>query len=64
MTEEQLNEMVNRFLGWKLPSDFAPDAGVSFKPTYPHDSPHWPIGTNLLTAEQAKAMIKHMLGVA
>lgn len=52
--------MVNRFLGWKLPQNFNPDAGISFVPsTHPLS---WPIGTNLLTADQAKAMIEYLLG--
>ena len=53
-----LNAMVDKFLCWKFPKDFAPDAGISFKPCGPHDSPHWPIGTNILTAEQAKQMFR------
>ena len=61
MTEKQIDEMVSHFLGWKLPQDFAPDAGITFKPTHQYDSPHWPIGTNLMNAEQARVMIKHML---
>lgn len=53
------NEMVSRFLGWKLPEDFYPDAGVSFKaPQHPYG---WPTGTNLLHAGQAKAMLEHVL---
>lgn len=54
---------VDRFLGWKLPQDFAPDAGISFMPsTHPLG---WPVGTNLLSADQAKAMFEHALaGVA
>ena len=56
------DEMVNRFLGWKLPRDFGPDAGVSFTPPA---NPHWwPIGTNLLTAEQARAMLEYVLSAA
>jgi hypothetical protein len=31
MTEDQIKHMANRFLGWKLPSNFSPDAGISFK---------------------------------
>ena len=67
-----VDEMVNRFLGWKLPEDFCPDDGISFerehsveymakqgKPPLRHE----PIGTNLFTAGQAKAMVKHMLGL-
>ena len=56
----KIDEMVNRFLGWKLPKDFCPDAGISFKPSKPDgfDQPGWcPIGTNLLTAEQARQML-------
>ena len=67
ISEQQIDEMVNRFLGWKLPPDFNPDAGISFKPTKPHEgdalgNSWWPIGTNLLTADQAREMVKHMLG--
>ncbi len=55
------DEMVGRFLGWKLPQDFCPDAGISFKPTHPDRPDWWPIGTNLLHAGQAKAMLEHVL---
>lgn len=61
-TDEQIDQMVSRFLGWKLPKDFCPDGGITFKPVHPHDSPNWPIGTCLLNDDQARAMIKHMLG--
>ncbi len=54
--------MVDRFLDWKLPADFAPDAGISFEPRYEHDSPHWPSGTNLMHAGQAKEMLEHAIG--
>ena len=55
-----VDEMVNKFLGWKLPEDFAPDAGISFDTAY---GEKWgmPTGTNLLTASQAKEMILSML---
>jgi hypothetical protein len=59
--------MVSRFLGWKLPSDFAPDCGISFdgrKDDEWNKNLTWPIGTNLFTANQAKAMLEHVLGVA
>lgn len=69
ITDAQVDEMVNRFLGWKLPKDFHPDAGISFKPSngipYEGDAlgnSWWPIGTNLLTADQARQMIEHILG--
>lgn len=57
--------MVDRFLGWKLPEDFQPDAGISFKPNYNEDTQyenkHQPVGTNLFTATQATEMVKYML---
>lgn len=58
------NEMVDRFLSWKLPQDFAPDCHISFKLPDPvlNPNPSWPVGTNLLTAVQARAMLEHVLG--
>lgn len=56
---ELIDHMVNRFLGWSLPQDFYPDAGILFKP--PTNQKGWPIGTNLLTAEQAKRMFEHCI---
>jgi len=58
MNDDQIKHMVDRFLTWKLPADFWPDAGISFKNGLGQS---WPIGTNLLTATQAKAMVRHML---
>jgi hypothetical protein len=65
------DEMVNRFLSWKLPDDFCPDGGVSFSKTVgtmdgQRDRKEmgpawWPVGTNLLSAEQARAMLTHVL---
>ena len=52
-----IEHMVNRFLTWNLPADFAPDGGISFN----HIEASQPTGTNLFTATQAKAMIAHML---
>lgn len=73
MTEDQIKYMTQRFLMWKLPEHFSPDNGISFKPTF-NDSPAAmralgltepmkcnPVGTNLFSAEQAEAMIRHML---
>lgn len=61
-----VDAMVSRFLGWTLPKDFAPDAGISFKPIpNPHGDPYpWPTGTNLLHAGQAKAMFEYVLAAA
>lgn len=59
-----LDAMVNRFLGWTLPRDFGPDAGISFSPTKPdgYGTPWWPSGTNLLTADQARQMFEYCTG--
>lgn len=57
--------MVDRFLGWKLPQDFGPDCHISFdrvNASKPYAS--WPVGTNLLTADQAKEMLQHVVGGA
>ena len=67
-TDDLVNEMASRFLCWKLPKDFSPDAGISFSPTKPYDGDEygnswWPVGTNLLHAGQAEEMVRHMLGL-
>lgn len=63
-------EMVSRFLSWKLPEDFHPDAGISFSPHFNVEynaklglppQRHDPVGTNLFTATQARAMLEHVL---
>lgn len=65
--KEKIDQMVTRFLGWKLPADFAPDGGITFNQIA---NPHMfmadqykrePIGTNLFTADQAKAMFEYVL---
>lgn len=66
MTEDQIKHMVDRFLGWKLPEDFAPDCGISFDANAaiklnPRNGKYEPIGTNLFTATQADAMVRYML---
>lgn len=65
MTEDQIKHMVNRFLAWKLPEHFRPDAGISFKAEYNENTPwprkHAPSGTNLFDANQADAMVRFML---
>lgn len=65
MNDAQIKHMIDRFLGWKLPEDFHPDAGISFKPTFndhlPTPTKHEPSGTNLFHAAQAEAMVRYML---
>lgn len=65
MTDEQIKYMVNRFLGWRLPANFSPDAGISFNAEFnehtAHPMKHEPSGTNLLDATQAEAMVRYMI---
>ena len=69
-TEGQIKYMVNRFLQWKLPKDFHPDAGIGFNPFFnveymaSQGKPpmrHEPVGTNLFDATQADAMVRFMI---
>lgn len=62
MTKAQIKHMVDRFLSWKLPANFNPDAGISYtRPNYHPDVDETPSGTNLLDAQQAEAMVRHMI---
>ena len=70
MTEEQIKYMAERFLRWRLPEDFSPDAGISFEPEF---NKEWmakkgkppmrsePTGTNLFDYRQAIEMVRHMV---
>jgi hypothetical protein len=66
MQDYQIKHMVDRFLGWKLPENFNPDNGISFdadaaKKLHPQNHRHEPVGTNLLDAQQAEAMIRYLV---
>ena len=65
MTSEQIEYMVQRFLGWRLPENFNPDAGISFKPYFNEHTDHpmksEPTGTNLFDYGQAKEMIRYLV---
>jgi hypothetical protein len=65
MTDKQIQYMVNRFLTWRLPENFSPDAGISFKAVFnehtTHPMKHEPVGTNLFDAGQAEGMVRHMI---
>lgn len=65
MTEAQMKHMAERFLAWKLPDDFHPDAGISFEQVYnkgtASEMRHKPTGTNLLNYTQALEMVRHMV---
>ena len=71
LSDEQVDEIVKRavvrFLSWRLPDDFAPDCGIEFDGRGVDARGYaksWPVGTNLLTAEQARAMFDHCLRAA
>jgi hypothetical protein len=66
------DEMVSRFLAWELPKDFQPDGGVTFerkvrtidggkRDRAELGAGWWPVGTNLLTAKQARQMLERVL---
>lgn len=62
MTEDQIKHMVGRFLGWRLPKNFNPDAGISYtRPNYAPNVEATPSGTNLFDATQADEMVRHMI---
>ena len=49
MTDELIKEMVAPLLfRWKLLADFAPDAGISFRPNSMEHTQRTPCGTSLL----------------
>lgn len=60
-----IKHMVTRFLGWKLPANFSPDAGISFKAEF-NEHTDWPMkhepsGTNLFDAKQTEAMVRYLI---
>ncbi len=65
LTDEMINYMADRFCGWPLPDGFNPDGGVSYERfgnkgtdrEFRRDT----TGTNLLSHEQAKEMIRYMV---
>lgn len=63
--EELIKNAVNKFLGWKLPDDFNPDGGISFKKEFNEHTEHpmknEPVGTHLFSAQQAEEMIRYIL---
>jgi hypothetical protein len=65
MTDKQISYMVARFLQWRLPENFNPDAGISFKPNFnehtAYPMKHEPVGTNLFDATQAEAMVRYLI---
>ena len=61
LTENQIKHLVDRFLGWHVPENFAPDAGITYtRLSYQHSADTMPSGTNILDATQADAMVRYM----
>jgi hypothetical protein len=53
MTDEQIKHMTERFLSWRLPEHFNPDAGISFDPVFNKGSQYEKIGAGLQPASAA-----------
>lgn len=61
-TDDQIKHIVDRFLGWRVPSDFNPDAGIAYTPARQLPGiDRRPYGTNLLDAQQAEAMVRYIV---
>lgn len=56
------DDMVSRFLAWRLPDNFGPDGYVKFDSVTAKRNNSWPTGTNLLDGQQARAMLEHAIG--
>ncbi len=65
MSDEQIKHMVTRFLTWRLPENFNPDGGISFRRYFNEKTNHQmksePVGTNLFDYTQAEEMVRFML---
>lgn len=67
LTDAQIKTMVDRFLMWRLPTEtFSPDCGISFahytgEEGNPYRQENKPVGTNLFSATEAEAMVRHMI---
>lgn len=65
LSDNQIKYTVNRFLAWRLPENFNPDAGISFKSHFnehtTHPMKHEPVGTNLFDATQTEAMVRYLI---
>ena len=61
LTEADLSAMVDRFLAWPLPDSVSSDVCVSVREYGKEEG--WPprCGTNLLTADEARQMLTHVI---
>jgi len=61
-SDDQIKHIVDRFLGWRVPSSFNPDGGIVYTPARQLPGiDRRPFGTNLLSAEQAEAMVRYIV---
>lgn len=58
------DDMVHRFLAWKLPETFSPDGGVRIDERWQKRFGWPPSGTNLLNKDEARAMLEHVLATS
>jgi hypothetical protein len=56
-----IDALVTRFLSWRLPDSFGPDCYVTFDREKAKANNGWPVGTNIFTADEAKAMLEYVL---
>ena len=56
--EQQIKILVDRFLAWPLPKSVRSDLCVTM------DYPHSRLGTNLLTADEARQMFEYLIPAA
>ncbi len=64
MNEAQIKYLVDRFLGWTLPTDFQPDGNIQYnRPVMATKGSKevMPSGTNLFDASQATEMLLYMI---
>ena len=61
---EPTRAMVDRFLSWRLPKYFSPDCYITFDAQRADMNNSWPVGTNLLSSDQAREMLAHVLSDA
>lgn len=57
LSQEQLNQMAERFIRWPVPSSVSPDPCVMENKTYKEKWGHSLSGTNFFTYEEAKQML-------
>lgn len=62
----KIKTYADRLMSWPLPKDFSPDCGISFdgrKDDEWNKNKTWPIGTNLLSVNQAIQMFEYVMAI-